>query len=58
MATIQKFEDLVCWKKARELANFVLVPLPRRWGEVRREVETFDLSNLSLIPSPGFGEGN
>lgn len=23
MATIQKFEDLVCWQKARELANFV-----------------------------------
>ncbi len=23
MATIQKFEDLICWKKARELANFI-----------------------------------
>lgn len=23
MVTIQKFEDLVCWQKARELANFI-----------------------------------
>jgi len=23
MATISKFEDLICWQKARELANFV-----------------------------------
>ena len=23
MATIQKFEDLICWQKARELANFI-----------------------------------
>jgi len=23
MATIQKFEDLICWQKARALANFI-----------------------------------
>jgi len=23
MATIQKFEDLICWQRCRELANFV-----------------------------------
>ncbi|OIO47549.1 MAG: hypothetical protein AUJ32_02570 [Parcubacteria group bacterium CG1_02_40_82] len=23
MATIQKFEDLICWQKTRELANFI-----------------------------------
>lgn len=59
MATIQKFEDLICWKKARELANFVfdITDNPRfRDIDLKRQIRRAAISPMSNI-AEGFDRG-
>lgn len=55
MVTIQKFEDLICWKKARELANFIFDITDKK------EFRDFDLKRqmrrASISPMSNIGEG-
>ena len=59
MATIEKFEDLVCWKKARELANFVfdITDDPQfKDYELKRQIRRAAVSPMSNI-AEGFDRG-
>ncbi len=52
MATIQKFEDLICWQKARELANFVfdITDKPQfKDFDLKRQIRRAAVSPMSNI---------
>lgn len=59
MATIQKFEDLICWQKSRELANFVFditdQPSYRDAG-LKNQIRRAAISPMSNI-AEGFDRG-
>lgn len=59
MASIQKFEDLICWQKARELANFVFditdAPIFRDL-DLKRQIRRAAISPMSNI-AEGFDRG-
>lgn len=59
MATIQKFEDLICWQKARELANFVFDITDRpsfKDFDLKRQIRRAAISPMSNI-AEGFDRG-
>ncbi|MBI4050610.1 MAG: four helix bundle protein [Candidatus Doudnabacteria bacterium] len=59
MATIQKFEDLICWQKARELANFIFEITDRppfRDFDLKRQIRRAAISPMSNI-AEGFDRG-
>jgi four helix bundle protein len=59
MATIQSFENLVCWQKCRELANFVFdVTEKPQWKDfdLKRQIRRAVVSPLSNI-AEGFDRG-
>lgn len=59
MASIQKFEDLICWKKARELANFIydITDKPEfKDFDLKRQIRRAVISPLSNI-AEGFDGG-
>jgi hypothetical protein len=59
MASIQKFEDLICWKKARELANFIFDITDKqefRDFDLKRQIRRASISPLSNI-AEGFDRG-
>lgn len=59
MATIQKFEDLICWQKARELANFVfdITDNPHfKDYDLKRQIRRAAISPMSNI-AEGFDRG-
>lgn len=59
MATIQKFEDLVCWQKARELVNFIfdITDKPAfKDYELKRHIRKTVISPMSNI-AEGFDRG-
>ncbi len=59
MATIKSFEDLVCWKKARELANFIFditdVTIFKDY-DLKRQIRRAAISPMSNI-AEGFDRG-
>lgn len=59
MATIQKFEDLICWQKARMLANFVfdITDAPAfKDLDLKRQIRRAAVSPMSNI-AEGFDRG-
>lgn len=59
MATIRQFEDLVCWRKARELANFVfdITDKPTfKDYDLKRQIRRAAISPMSNI-AEGFDRG-
>lgn len=59
MASIQKFEDLICWKKARELANFIfnITDQPSfKDFDLKRRIRRASISPMSNI-AEGFDRG-
>lgn len=59
MASIQKFEDLICWQKARELANFIFDITDKasfRDFDLKRQIRRAAISPLSNI-AEGFDRG-
>ncbi len=59
MASIQKFEDLFCWQKARELANFIfyVTNLPTfKDPDLKRQIRRAAISPMSNI-AEGFDRG-
>lgn len=59
MASIQKFEDLICWQKARELANFIFDITDKtsfRDFDLKRQIRRASISPLSNI-AEGFDRG-
>ncbi len=59
MASIQKFEDLICWQKARKLANFIFditdASLFKDY-DLKRQIRRAAISPLSNI-AEGFDRG-
>lgn len=59
MASIKRFEDLVCWQKARELANFIFDITDRkefRDIDLKRQMRRAAISPMSNI-AEGFDRG-
>ena len=59
MATIQKFEDLICWQKARELVNFIFDITDKkefRDFDLKRQIRRAAISPMSNI-AEGFDRG-
>ncbi len=59
MATIQKFEDLICWQRARELANFIFDITDQaqfKDFDLKRQIRRAAISPLSNI-AEGFDRG-
>ncbi len=59
MATIQRFEDLICWQKSRELANFIFNITDRpafKDFDLKRQIHRASVSPLSNI-AEGFDRG-
>lgn len=59
MVTIKKFEDLICWKKTRELANFVFDITDRstfKDYDLKRQIRRAAISPMSNI-AEGFNRG-
>lgn len=59
MATIQKFEDLICWQRSKDLANFIFditeKPEFKSW-ELKVQIRRASISPLSNI-AEGFDRG-
>jgi len=52
MSTIQRFEDLICWQKARELANFIFDITDKfefKDFDLKRQIRRAAVSPLSNI---------
>ena len=59
MATIKSFEDLICWQKSRELANFVFDITDRpqfKDFDLKRQIRRASISPMSNI-AEGFDRG-
>ncbi|MAF80347.1 four helix bundle protein [bacterium] len=59
MVSIEKFEDLICWKKSRELANFIYdITDKSEWKDfdLRRQIRRAATSPMSNI-AEGFDRG-
>ncbi len=59
MASIQKFEDLICWQKARELANFIFNITDKKGFsdfDLKRQIRRAAISPMSNI-AEGFDRG-
>lgn len=59
MASIQKFEDLICWQKARELTNFVFDITDKstfKDFDLKRQIRRAAISPMSNI-AEGFDRG-
>lgn len=59
MASIQKFEDLICWQKARELANFIFdITDGKEFRDIdlKRQIRRAAISPMSNI-AEGFDRG-
>ena len=59
MASIQKFEDLICWQKSRELANFIFDITDKREFrdfDLKRQIRRAVVSPMSNI-AEGFDRG-
>lgn len=59
MATIRRFEDLICWKKARELANFIFTLTDNKTFkdlDLKRQIRRAAISPISNI-AEGFDRG-
>lgn len=59
MATVQKFEDLICWQKAREFANFIFDVTDKpifKDHELRWHIRKTAISPMSNI-AEGFDRG-
>lgn len=59
MSSIQKFEDLICWQKSRELANFIydITDKPSwRDPDLKRQIRRAGTSPMSNI-AEGFDRG-
>ncbi|OGZ33305.1 MAG: hypothetical protein A2174_00995 [Candidatus Portnoybacteria bacterium RBG_13_41_18] len=59
MATIQKFEDLICWQKTRELANFIfdVTDKPQfKDSMLKQHIRKTSISPMSNI-AEGFNRG-
>lgn len=59
MASIRRFEDLICWQKARELANFIfdITDSPQfRDPDLKRQIRRAGISPMSNI-AEGFDRG-
>lgn len=57
--TIEKFEDLICWQKARELANFIfnITDNPKfKDFDLKRQIRRAAISPMSNI-AEGFDRG-
>ncbi len=59
MATIKRFEDLICWQRAKELANFIFditeKPQFKSW-ELKGQIRRAAISPMSNI-AEGFDRG-
>lgn len=59
MATVKKFEDLICWQKTRELANFIfnITDKPSfKDYDLKRQIRRAAISPMSNI-AEGFDRG-
>ncbi|MFA4873059.1 MAG: four helix bundle protein [Patescibacteria group bacterium] len=59
MATIQKFEDLICWQRARGLANFIFDITDNvsfKDFDLKRQIRRAAISPMSNI-AEGFDRG-
>lgn len=59
MATIKSFEDLICWQRARELANFIfdITDNPKfKDYDLKRQIRRAAISPMSNI-AEGFDRG-
>ena len=59
MASIQKFEDLICWQKSRELANFIFEITAKETFkdyDLKRQIRRAAISPMSNI-AEGFDRG-
>lgn len=59
MASIQKYEDLICWQKSRELANFIfdVTDKPQfKDFDLKRQIRRAAISPMSNI-AEGFDRG-
>src|SRR4030042_2268411 len=59
MATIQKFEDLICWQKTRELANFIVDVTDKpqfKDSMLKQHIRKTSISPMSNI-AEGFDRG-
>lgn len=59
MATVEKFEDLICWKKSREFANHIFDITDKslfRDYDLKRQLRRAAVSPMSNI-AEGFGRG-
>lgn len=59
MASVRKFEDLICWKKARELANFIFNITDKpdfKDFDLKRQIRRAAISPMSNI-AEGFDRG-
>lgn len=58
MATLKKFEDLECWKKARELTNYIFIVTKKenfkQEIDIKSQIKRAALSSMNNI-AEGFG---